>query len=1846
MNQVLKALGFIALALVGTVWSQGFGNAVGMSAISEGILKFSLYGKEWVDIEPMANTGDSAAIGSDGWVRVGSADRIRGDILAAGEVIGANDDTIDGNVSANGKVAFGYKFRAGKSIWAKDSLVILNQSAITGSIFVGKGLRLDYYDTIRGLTTVANGVIPVAGAWPVVFGMQSLSAPNVVPYKLASATNTGDSLKWNTPFTRPAQWNPVSYSIPSTIVDTTGTKNCVLTNAKVWDNTAGTCILVSGTPTLQTAPDGAKVLPPGNYGDIDLRINSKLVLGEGIYNFKSLIANENLVSIPVWQPTGGRTQILVQGDIKTELATNFMLRPASNAADYLQPYNSTTNEIKGGSILLYSNSTNSITLNQGSYIWATVIAPKALIQISPDVRLFGQALGKQILVKQGFKGNTGKYIPFYPSKPTIRLNPVSSTGILIPEGSGGGTKVFPINFTMDHENGMSVTVYFHTESRLPATNGNADASDYTGVAKDSVTFGVGVVSLDYSKITINKDGQYEVDDWFDLVIDSVKNGDLDPIHTYALGIENDDAGVPPTITPILDQASGLEDVTLGPLGFSIGDDPSVGGILAVTALGNNSALFPADSIILSGSGSSRTITLKPMKDQFGTAQIIVKVQNQLSLFVLDTFNVTISSVNDAPSFIAGPNDTILEGFVGERTIAGWASGMQIGPANEVGQTFSFALTNSNPGIFKTLPAVDATGKLTYELLSLNVNGVDSVSIQMKDNGGTAAGGEDLSSVQSFKIVVTSVNDAPTLVGLLDTSVNEDDSVSVNFTVADMETATSSLTVSATSSDLTKIPNANLTLSGSAGSRTIKIKPGANQNGGPVTVTLTVSDGVKTTSKTFNVTITPVNDAPVAIGDNIVTDLNVTRNIPVDSLTLNDSDVDGNALTVTAVTSGTGTHGSVSLNAGVVTYIPQTGYQGPASFAYSITDGAITATATVGLLVGNWSNTIPTLSGISAQFATQNIQKSIALQASDPDTTLGDILSYSFVSGNLPGMFLNAGTGVITWTPINSQVGGPYTVQVRVSDLVAPGNTVPVSITVLNAPDAPVLDSILDQDANENQEFTYQVRALDVDQSVDPLESLTYSLVLPPAGMVIDVAGNISWTPDNGDLGVHTVKVVVRDLGGLADTAVFALTVVNVNDRPSLDSIADQETFEDSLFSYTVVGHDVDQGVDILETLVYSLVYPPVGMQIDSVTGTITWTPGIADVGMDSIKVRATDEKGLYSERTFALNVNNVNHSPTLSDTTFVLSEAAKPGAIVGRVIGKDMDANSILTYELVGNNPKFSVDVDGTIVLVQSLDYETSKAETLWVSVTDGFVSVSKKVIISLGNVKETSFVEIIEVATADSTWAKPDTIWTNDSLVDITWTHDGITQIDRFEIRSGLNVFIREFKGPGMDTYGRDTLYVLVSRKTPEVLVMLPPERPEPKPNTVIEDPLLPVELTLDGDTIFYINDAERAIFAQVIVIGKDMKRDTLIIQLHPDLQEGLNSVDYTYTDLFGNTATGSVTVFLDLTPPVVDILKPADSTQTVQFVSPVQWTVDGIPMDTLNQQSLVVDWNMIIRTYRDRAGNEGSDTVWIKLKDSKKNIRIALEEPLVILDNRKVADYYAINPPKDGEFFSFSIVNTRSGQEEEKQYGMGSSTKKGDDQEPYPGLRGKHLGPTLRIDIRLPAMGGVDEAGNLRGGDLQSLMESDGRIALTDGAGEDRKLVSLGDYVENYCLDGAFKGLSPVELSGASLFKARIYIEVMIYDAIGQFVDNMKVEQEISNADYLSDGGMLTGYLEIKPRKDKGLQSQTGRAYGTGAFVVSGKVRSISTLQCDTPASLRGTPTRNSDDVMIKFGYRRDKK
>ena len=211
--------------------------------------------------------------------------------------------------------------------------------------------------------------------------------------------------------------------------------------------------------------------------------------------------------------------------------------------------------------------------------------------------------------------------------------------------------------------------------------------------------------------------------------------------------------------------------------------------------------------------------------------------------------------------------------------------------------------------------------------------------------------------------------------------------------------------------------------------------------------------------------------------------------------------------------------------------------------------------------------------------------------------------------------------------------------------------------------------------------------------------------------------------------VYVVKVKVVD-GEFADSANYTIKITNIDEPITLSGKVDP-VYENSELGTPVgviIGKDADS-----TAVTYTI--NTTDFKIDPVTGVIT-TNTLLDYETKTsypVKVTATSTDGSKKDTSFTIKVLNVNEPVHVRDTTFSIDEG-KVGDL-GKVIAEDEDGDPIKFT--VNDTNAYRIDSTGKLTLVTPFDYETKKADTVTVYVTDGTFKDSAKVIIKINNVNE-----------------------------------------------------------------------------------------------------------------------------------------------------------------------------------------------------------------------------------------------------------------------------------------------------------------------------------------------------------------------------------------------------------------------------------------------------------------------------------------------------------------------------
>ena len=302
--------------------------------------------------------------------------------------------------------------------------------------------------------------------------------------------------------------------------------------------------------------------------------------------------------------------------------------------------------------------------------------------------------------------------------------------------------------------------------------------------------------------------------------------------------------------------------------------------------------------------------------------------------------------------------------------------------------------------------------------------------------------------------------------------------------------------------------------------TLTYMPAANGNGmATVTVSLhdnggTANGGVDTSApQTFTITVTPVNDAPVAMPDSYTTAEDTVLIVAAPGVLANDIDVDGPSLQ--AVPGFGPSHGKVVLNSdGSFRYTPVGNYYGSDSFLYSVSDGARQSSFVTVNLTVTPVNDAPT--GITQYGGTVPENVPLGTQVGwfttqDPETTTGFTYALSGEGAEVLEMF-NVNY-VRTKAGLDFETKKTYTLHVRTTDSEGLSFEKDFVISVTDVNEAPVAanDSYVPTEDVAMNVLAPGVLAndVDVDSSV-----LTARLVSGPAhgSLTLNADGSFAYTP--------------------------------------------------------------------------------------------------------------------------------------------------------------------------------------------------------------------------------------------------------------------------------------------------------------------------------------------------------------------------------------------------------------------------------------------------------------------------------------------------------------------------------------------------------------------------------------------------------------------------------------------------------------------------------------------------------------------------------------------------------------
>ena len=672
------------------------------------------------------------------------------------------------------------------------------------------------------------------------------------------------------------------------------------------------------------------------------------------------------------------------------------------------------------------------------------------------------------------------------------------------------------------------------------------------------------------------------------------------------------------------------------------------------------------------------ITYTPVANYNGMDSVCIVVCDQDGACDTSVSVITITPVNDPPvannDNATTPEDTPVVINI---------------PNNDTDVDGNLDLTSvtiTNGPSNGTVTIDPVTGVVTYTP-NANYHGTDQFTYSICDTGMPV-----LCDTAVVTIIVTPVNDPP-VIDMPDVSTPEDVPVTICSPVVDAD-AGDTFTASFCGGPYNGTSTAPVVFNGQV---CITYTPVANYNGmDSVCIVVCDQDGACDTSVSV-ITITPVNDPPVANNDNATTpeDTPVVINIPN-----NDTDVDGNLdLTSVTITNGP-SNGTVTIDpvTGVVTYTPNANYHGTDQFTYSICDTGMPVlcdTAVVTIIVTPVND--PPVIDMPDVSTPEDVPVTICSPVVDADA--GDTFTASFCGGPYNGTstapVVFNGQVCITYTPV-ANYNGMDSVCIVVCDQDGACDTSVSVITITPVNDPPVANN---DNATTPEDTPVVINIPNNDTDVDGNLDLTSVTITngPSNGTVtIDpVTGVVTYTPNANYHGTDQFTYSICDTGMpvLCDTAVVTIIVTPVNDPPVID-MPDVSTPEDVPVTICSPVVDADAG----DTFTASFCGGPYnGTSTAPVVFNgqvcITYTPVANYNGMDSVCIVVCDQDGACDTSVSVITITPVNDPPVANNDNATTSEDT-PVVINIPNNDTDVDGNLDLTSVTITNGPS-----NGTVTI-------------------------------------------------------------------------------------------------------------------------------------------------------------------------------------------------------------------------------------------------------------------------------------------------------------------------------------------------------------------------------------------------------------------------------------------------------------------------------------------------------------------------------------------------------------------
>ncbi|HIF5609418.1 TPA: tandem-95 repeat protein [Vibrio parahaemolyticus] len=620
--------------------------------------------------------------------------------------------------------------------------------------------------------------------------------------------------------------------------------------------------------------------------------------------------------------------------------------------------------------------------------------------------------------------------------------------------------------------------------------------------------------------------------------------------------------------------------------------------------------------------------------------------------------------------------------------------------------------------------------------------------------------EDLVVSGSANLDILPINDAPNAENDVITT-EEDTAVTIDVLVNDSDVEGDALSIQSAS-----VPSEQGSVDIVDGK--LVFTPAENFNG-EATITYIVTDGDLTDEANVTVTVTPVNDSPVAVDDTVSTQEDTV--VIIDVLP-NDTDVDGDKLSIESA-SVPKEQGTVEVVDGKLVFTPAENFNGDAEITYTVTDGQLTDEAKVTVTV-NPANDAPTIKVDAVESITEDAVSTDTVVATltvrDTDTP-EDQLTVS-LENNSNGYFVlvgdevkltQAGVDAVNNDELNLK---DLTISASVSDGVNPTANDSDSLIVNRVNDAPTVENAIADQVLSEDFATYTIDLNDAFKDSD--SALNFS-VSGNSNVLVSIENGIATISPTADWnGSETLTFTATDPSGESVSQPVNFTVA-----PVADIVADKATVvEDTSTVIKVLGNDTFEGDGKVVSLDTNN-GPANGTVSVNPDGSVTYTPNDNYQGTDSFTYIVTSG-GVSESTTVSVDVTPVNDAPVAKDDTAITDEDT-PVTIDVLPNDNDIDGDKLSIQSASVPEAQGKVEiVDGKLVFTPAENFN-GDAEITY-TVTDGELTDAAKVTVTVNPVNDAPTIKVDAVESITEDAVSTDTVVATLTVRDTDTPEDQLT--------------------------------------------------------------------------------------------------------------------------------------------------------------------------------------------------------------------------------------------------------------------------------------------------------------------------------------------------------------------------------------------------------------------------------------------------------------------------------------